>query len=324
MTRDRNQFDIIGDIHGHADTLRALLAKLGYVERGGVYSHPERRVIFVGDFIDRGPKIRETLRIARAMTDRGEALAVMGNHEYNAIRYHTAGPDGKPLRPHNEIDEGHKHYKNYKQHRATLDQLARPFPEEWAGWLAWFKSLPFSLDLGALRVVHASWSQESIGVVGDRRFSDDAFLLTASQPYHRDFKAVGALLNGPEIPLPEGRYYYDKEGMRHSKIRVRWFGTMRNGSAPTYKELIFPASDDAPEIEVSAEVLAGLRSYDEAEPPVVFGHYWMPPVALGCLARNAACVDYSVALPSGGLLAAYRWSGEEALSSGNLVAQARV
>ena len=112
--------------------------------------------------------------------------------------------------------------------------------------------------------------------------------------------------------------------MRHSKIRVRWFGAMRNGSAPTYKKLIFPASDDAPEIEVSAEVLAGLRSYDESEPSVIFGHYWMPPVALGRLARNAVCVDYSVALPSGGLLAAYRWSGEAALLDGSIVAQARV
>jgi Calcineurin-like phosphoesterase len=213
MKENGNQYDIIGDIHGHADTLRALLAKLGYAERAGLHFHPERRAIFVGDFVDRGPKIRETLQIVRAMVEGGEALAVIGNHEYNAIRYHTKGLDGKPLRPHNEIDEGHKHYKNFKQHRATLEQLARPFPEEWAGWLAWFKTLPLSLDLGALRVVHASWRQESVDAVGDRRFSDEAFLRAASKPHDADHDAVSALLNGPGLPLPEGYLACDKEGV---------------------------------------------------------------------------------------------------------------
>lgn len=46
-------------------------------------------MIFLGDFIDRGPKIRETLQIVRAMVDAGTALAVMGNHEYNAICFHS-------------------------------------------------------------------------------------------------------------------------------------------------------------------------------------------------------------------------------------------
>ncbi len=41
--------DLIGDIHGHAAELEALLAKLGYTRRGGSYGHPQRRVIFLGD-----------------------------------------------------------------------------------------------------------------------------------------------------------------------------------------------------------------------------------------------------------------------------------
>ena len=55
--------DFIGDIHGHADKLEALLIKLGYFKVNGAYSHPHRKVLFVGDYIDRGPKIRETLQI---------------------------------------------------------------------------------------------------------------------------------------------------------------------------------------------------------------------------------------------------------------------
>ncbi|MGY8796944.1 MAG: metallophosphoesterase [Woeseiales bacterium] len=45
-------YDIIGDIHGHAGELRALLEKLGYRRSGHGFRHDERQVVFVGDFID--------------------------------------------------------------------------------------------------------------------------------------------------------------------------------------------------------------------------------------------------------------------------------
>ena len=57
--------DIIGDIHGHSDALQRLLKTLGYSRQKGVYRHPDRQAIFLGDFIDRGPQIRETLEIVR-------------------------------------------------------------------------------------------------------------------------------------------------------------------------------------------------------------------------------------------------------------------
>ena len=79
-------YDLIGDIHGHAAELRQLLEKLGYSQHGGIYLHPDRKVIFLGDFIDRGPQIREALGIVRVMVESGSALAVMGNHELNADR----------------------------------------------------------------------------------------------------------------------------------------------------------------------------------------------------------------------------------------------
>jgi hypothetical protein len=88
------KYDIIGDIHGYATQLHWLLRKLEYSEESGAYRHPDRKVIFLGDFIDRGPEIRETLRVVRAMVDSGSALAVMGNHEFNALAYHTPDGDG--------------------------------------------------------------------------------------------------------------------------------------------------------------------------------------------------------------------------------------
>ena len=63
-------YDLIGDIHGHATELEELLAKLGYTKNSkGIYQHPNRKVIFLGDFIDRGEEIREVLQIAKSMTD---------------------------------------------------------------------------------------------------------------------------------------------------------------------------------------------------------------------------------------------------------------
>lgn len=64
-------YDLIGDIHGHADELTALLSELGYHADRWVFTHPRRKVIFLGDYIDRGPQIRQVLEIVRGMCDRG-------------------------------------------------------------------------------------------------------------------------------------------------------------------------------------------------------------------------------------------------------------
>ncbi len=110
-------YDLVGDIHGYADELVQLLEALGYQEVQGTYRHCERKAIFVGDFIDRGPKIRQVLEIVRPMVEQGSALAIMGNHELNAVAYHTEDPEapGKYLRERSP--------KNEKQHRQTVEQL---------------------------------------------------------------------------------------------------------------------------------------------------------------------------------------------------------
>ena len=143
---------------GHADKLERLLRRLGYEERDGIYRHASRQLIFVGDFIDIGAEIRRTLQLVRAMVDAGTARAVMGNHEFNALLYHTKGPDGQWLRSHDE--------KNTFQHQATLDQIALSEPDEWKDWLDWMLELPLWLDLGSCRVVHAAWDDAASRPVG--------------------------------------------------------------------------------------------------------------------------------------------------------------
>ncbi|MFO1021595.1 MAG: hypothetical protein U0903_12995 [Planctomycetales bacterium] len=90
------------------------------------------------------------LEIVRGMVESGRGLSVMGNHELNALAYHTPHP-GKPgeyLRPHI--------HKNNHQHRRRWSSCRRP------RWRVrrWFRTLPLWLDLEGLRVVHACWDGE--------------------------------------------------------------------------------------------------------------------------------------------------------------------
>jgi protein phosphatase len=93
---DAGPFDIIGDIHGCADELQTLLAKLGYRiewsddrgDRTVTVTPPEgRKVVFVGDLVDRGPNAPDVLRIAMSMTAAGTAYAVQGNHDRKFERW---------------------------------------------------------------------------------------------------------------------------------------------------------------------------------------------------------------------------------------------
>ena len=117
-------FDLIGDIHGEAPSLRALLEKLGYSETSLGYQHPDNReVIFVGDLIDRGLWQRDVIHIVRSMVESGNAQCVMGNHEFNAIAFGTKGINGKPLREHSD--------KNVKQHEALSMHLKTHMMNTW-------------------------------------------------------------------------------------------------------------------------------------------------------------------------------------------------
>jgi hypothetical protein len=135
-------FDLIGDIHGHADELTNLLADLGYQADRGVFTHPRRKVVYLGDYIDRGPQIRQVLEIVRGMCDRGSALAIQGNHEFNALCFATEHPTkpGEFLRSHST--------KNVRQHQQTLDQLS---VADRADYWKWLRSCPPGSTSGACR-----------------------------------------------------------------------------------------------------------------------------------------------------------------------------
>jgi protein phosphatase len=76
-------FDIVGDVHGCHDELLALLGELGYVD--GV--HPDgRRLVFLGDLVDRGPGVVPVLRLVMRLVSEGAAICVPGNHDVKLMR----------------------------------------------------------------------------------------------------------------------------------------------------------------------------------------------------------------------------------------------
>lgn len=292
--RQSSGFDIIGDVHGHCDALEVLLQNMGYRMEGRSYRHPERTAVFVGDLIDRGPKVRETLELVKAMAEADAALVTLGNHEYNAVAYCTQGEDGEWLRPHTE--------KNTGQFRATL-QAFEGDEDAWNVFLDWFRSLPLYLDLGDLRVVHACWSQRHIDLVGGRRLDDQEFLLASTRKGSPEYHAVETLLKGPEIALPPDSPFRDKEGNLRTETRVKWWRPLEG---LTYQEASFPEQPT-----LSGKVLEENAIdepwdiYPDSAPPVFVGHYWLPPQTPRPFG-NVVCLDYSVA--KDGFLTAYRWN----------------
>jgi hypothetical protein len=299
-------YDIIGDIHGHADELRKILSQMEYRSVGDGYRHPDRQAIFVGDFIDRGPKIREVLQIVRAMIDSNSAQAVMGNHEFNAIAYHTKNSEGEFFRKHNE--------RKRKQHAATLEQLnvARLCEA-----VEWFKTLPVALELDGIRVVHASWQPPDIELIqshlNETSLFDAPFLATSLDQGSPLFCAIENVLKGPEVDLPEGVGYLDKDGNRRRRIRTKWYTI----PPATYQGYAFMGDPSVvPQEDIPADILVSTETYPANAPPLFFGHYWLEGEPT-LLAENVACLDYSVAAQ--GELVAYRWGGEKTLTPSNFV-----
>ena len=151
-------YDIIGDIHGHASLLKNLLVSLGYVRNRSGYFHPERKAVFVGDFVNRGPEIRQTVELIRKMTEGGNAWAILGNHEINALLYHLKGDKKSPL-----LNKAGIRTQSVQE---TLLQF-KNFQEEWKSHRKWLRTLPLFLELDGIRVVHACWSGKNIQVLKD-------------------------------------------------------------------------------------------------------------------------------------------------------------
>ncbi len=277
--------DIIPDIHGQAEKLRLALKNLGWRRNGTTWVHPEpdRQILFLGDFIDRGPENDAVIRIVRELMDAGRAQAIMGNHELNAIHFHTADPEtGAPLRSHDT--------DNIFQHGSFLKE----FPigaSQTKDVLDWMTTLPLFIETDEFRAVHAAWIQSAIDDLkrqtGAGVFSQDQ-LIRAGRKGDVLYSLAEAVAKGPEALLPNSLSFVDKgEKVRHH-VRVKWW----NGDAQSWRQIAMSVPDInvIPDAELPDNLLKA--TYPVGGKPVFFGHYWMsgePELQ----SVNALCLDYS-------------------------------
>lgn len=287
-----------------------MLDDLGYEYRKGAYKHsnPHRIVLFLGDFIDRGPSQLETVDTVRRMIDSGSALAVMGNHEHGGIGWFHRDPadPARYLREHSS--------KNRTQHAAFLAAVAgnQQLHRELVDWMA---GLPLFLDLPEVRCIHACWHPDHVDAVRDHvdgegvLFEDALVESFKKENPLRD--TVDILIRGPEVDLPEGFGFHDHAGQHRTKSRVRWWidgaRTLRSGAITDHE-----AMPDLPDLPLSSDCVVE----DDDPRPVFFGHYWFDGEP-ELVSTRRTCLDFSVA-KAGGVLCAYTWRGEQELDSENL------
>ena len=213
-------FDVIGDIHGHASALENLLAEMGYTKRYGVWRHPERMAVFIGDYVDRGRENIRTCRIVMDMQTAGAALAIMGNHEFNHLAFHTKVPgmSGKYLRPHTK--------KNLDQTEKTRAEFNK-HPDDKRAILKRMKTLPLWLNLPGLRVVHAFWSPQAQEILKPHLAADNSIDWNSFSEVAKAKSEAGNarshLLSGAEYPLPEGKLFTDSDGHPRGEVRLKWW-----------------------------------------------------------------------------------------------------
>ena len=289
---------VIPDIHADFERLQRSLQ----------IASTKDKVLFLGDFIDAGkavpkPDDFQVLELVKSFVVEGKALAVMGNHELNAILYHNKGDKGAPMRQHS--------VKNQRQHQSFINAFGVGTCKA-ITWTDWFlKSLPLWLEVDGLRLVHACWSDTKIEEIRRRRpngilkYADLQEIADESTSFGR---AVKALVTGPEAELPTGHTFHDFHGNERKEVRLAWW----RADAVTWSEasLSVPDVRELPQDNMPGDTRSEIYHIDA--PPVLVGHYKM-----GGVPRiehlKASSIDY----PSAPCV--YQWSGGSRLFASDLV-----
>jgi polynucleotide kinase-phosphatase len=212
--QDHGPFDIIGDVHGCADELEDLLGRLGYSkmvindqEPGWSnmgYSHPDgRKAIFVGDLVDRGPRVLDTLSIVRNMVQVGSAFCVPGNHDMKLLRK----LNGK------DVQITHGLAQTLAEIDALPDDQRQPFCKSLAQFLDGLVS-HYVLDDGKLVVAHAGMKEEMQGrgsgkvrdfaLYGETTGETDEFGLPVRMNWAAEYRGSAMVVYGhTPVPHPE-------------------------------------------------------------------------------------------------------------------------
>ena len=281
LWNDRRQehgpFDIIGDVHGCCDELETLLRQLGYkmaafapggptLIGGPVFAHPQgRKAVFVGDLVDRGPRILDTVRIVRNMIFHGSALCVPGNHDMKLMR---------KLRS-KDVQITHGLAATLAEIDALPDELREPFCKELAEFLDSLVS-HYVLDDGKLVVAHAGMKAEMQGrgsgkvrefaLYGETTGETDEFGLPVRHNWAAEYRGSAMVVYG-HTPVPEPEWLnrtvnIDTGCVFGGKLTAMRYPEKEFVSVPAIRTYCEPARPFLPE-ELQAPKLTAQQAHDE-------------------------------------------------------------
>ncbi|BAY21080.1 metallophosphoesterase [Calothrix sp. NIES-2100] len=169
------------------------------------YHHPEgRKAVFLGDLVDRGPRILDTVKLVRNMVSAGTAICVPGNHEHKLLRKLR----GKNVRVNHGLEQ------TLQEIEALPDALREPFIQELREFLDSLVS-HYLLDDGRLVVAHAGMKQEMQGrgsgavrefaLYGETTGEIDEFGLPVRFNWAGEYRGEAMVVYG-HTPIPEAEW----------------------------------------------------------------------------------------------------------------------
>jgi protein phosphatase len=262
-------FDIIGDIHGCCDELEILLGKLGYqatpsTEKGfwdfPTYSHPEgRRVLFVGDLVDRGIRNMDTVKLVRNMIEANSALCVCGNHEFKLMRYLR----GK------KVTVSHGLQQTIDELEAIPPEVAEDYKIDLQKFLDSLIS-HYVLDEGKLVVAHAGLKEElqgrtsgfvrSFAMYGETTGEIDEYGLPVRANWAQNYRGKAIVVYG-HVPVREAEWLNNSIdidtgcvfGGKLTALRYPERELVQVPAARVYFEPIKPLGGDEPKLTAQQE-----------------------------------------------------------------------
>ena len=203
-------FDIIGDVHGCFDELQELLLQLGYtinqVENnesnfGFHVTAPEtRKIIFVGDLVDRGPDSPGVLRLVMSMVNSGVAYCVPGNHDLKLQKF----LNGKSVQLKHGLEVTVKQLEaETEQFKSTVERFLYSLISHYV------------FDNGKLVVAHAGLKEEMQGrgsgavrsfcMYGETTGEIDEFGLPVRHNWAKEYRGKAKVVYG-HTPVPEAEW----------------------------------------------------------------------------------------------------------------------
>lgn len=316
---EHGPFDIIGDVHGCRGELETLLARLGYGWTATdspfyprLYSHPEgRKALFVGDLVDRGPHILETLGLVKNMVEAGTAYCVPGNHEAKLLRKLR----GKEVQVRHgleatlaELDGLPGDLRANRQRELTdfLDTLVSHFVLDGGKLVLAHAGLPEALQGRASKTVR------EFALYGAATGETDALGLPVRHEWATDYRGEALVVYG-HTPVPEPLWLNHTVnidtgcvfGGALTALRYPELTTLSVPTAAAYAELLRPLA--APVTDMSAqqqdddlldvEDVAGKRVVSTRLRPSIVVQEAQSAAALEVLSRYAVNPKWLVYLP---------------------------